>query len=213
MTARLDDAVSTLGARYAARGWSFRTTGRGLVARRSDWPRQLEVAIEPARDGADSLLALTIDCRSMPLGGERFKDIFNGEREEIMAGFAPFTLRQQRADGSWLPNVGHGAFLSGFGPAAVLSRQAVMAIFSRPADGELDAVVGRFEADLVRLMESGDGIAAILQRVYQRTVLARDDVATELPEMVGGPTLVTAAIGAAALAPVAVAEPKYPWRR
>ena len=191
--------MNELDQRLSPRGWRIRPVATTVRARQSDWPEQVEVVMGDNADGT-GMLALAINFRSMPLGGERFRDIFNADREEILRTFGSFTVRQLRHDSTWAPTIGHRAFMGGFGVAGV-SRQAQVVMFDRcPAAQFGPDMYETFFAEAARFAEAGDQVAQVLQRVYQRTVLANQPHAIELP--------VEAGIGAPELATTV-----YPWRR
>jgi hypothetical protein len=188
---RLRDAL-------APRGWRFKVLKGTIRARLQDWPAQVEVLIDPGSDGLPSRLGVLLDFRSMPLGGERLRDIFNADREGILGRYGSFFLRQVRSDGAWAGEVTHGAFLQGFGSASGISRQTQIALFDRSLKLRGDELIDNFIEDIARFAEAGNQVAATLQRVYQRTVLTGHTLQIELP----GDT-----------PPPDAGEPSYPWRR
>jgi hypothetical protein len=200
----------------AAKGWSFSPAGDSIFARQSDWPAQLAAIIDVGGPGRDGMMGLVVDFRTMPLGGERFKDILNADRDETMGRFAPFQLRQLRTDGSWANPTAGSSFLAAFGPASGISRNANVAVFDRAGGSRGAELLEKFCRDHIKLVEAGGCISGLLQRVYQRTVLSGEIGIRELPSLVGDAPahsnghftgLLPAVAGAV------VAEPAYPWRR
>ena len=115
--------------RLHRRSFRFREVGATLRGRPPEWPPQLEVLIDSGEADRLPSLGIVVDLAAMPLGGERFRDILNADREEIFHGFGSFRVRQLRHDGTWAPEVGHRAFVHGYGVGTGLSRQASLAVF------------------------------------------------------------------------------------
>lgn len=189
-------------ARVSRRGWQFREAGAGIIAHRPEWPAQLSVRARHADKGSTALLGLAIDMGTMPLRGERFRDIFNSEREALLRGYGDFRVEQLTADGTWMKPLSGRPFLNGMSDG--LSRKARLAVLDRGEELRGSVIEG-FIADSNRLIETGAEIAALLQRIYQRTVLAAPAVEADLPDLVH-PSL-------AMLPLTSDAEPSYPWRR
>ncbi len=184
------------------RGWTVSEAGTSLRAHKHDWPAQLRVVIDPGGGSVAATLGITIDFRSMPLAGERFRDIFNSDREEIMRGMGSFFVRQMRGDHGWTDGVTDRVFLHGV--EGGISRMADVVLFDRcPAEHGV-AMLNRFSLESSRLLETGGEIASLLQRTYNRTVLLNDAPLGTLPGLV---------IGHGTAAATVVAEPSYPWRR
>jgi hypothetical protein len=134
----------------------------------------------------------------MPLGGERLRDIINADRDSVLGRYGTFVLRQIKDDDTWLPPVSSGAFLHGFGSSSGITRQARAALFERAPTQRGMELIEHFIEDVARYAESGNMLAATLQRVYQRTVLSGSTSMISLP---GDPP------------PEAPAVEEYPWRR
>jgi hypothetical protein len=191
-----------LAERLARRGWHFRVAGSSVMANRPEWPTQLSVLVRETEEDARAMFGLAIELGTMPLRGERFRDIFNSDREELLRGHGDFKLLQLTGDDTWLKPVSGRAFL--YGMTDGLSRKTHLAVFDR-VDDEGDSLAERFAADSNRLVETGGAIASLLQRLYQRTVLSAAAAEVDLPGLVR-PSI--------ALLPLtAGAEPSYPWRR
>jgi hypothetical protein len=200
--------------RVAPRGWTVRVAEGSIRARHGAWPPQMEVMVAPAAAEGRAGYGLIIDFRSMPFGGERFKDIFNADREQLLHLIGGFRVHQRKGDGSWLPVVSGSAFLGGFGISAGIARQTVACIFERSVSDQGRALVERFLTEVIRIEEAGSEIASTLQRVYQRTVLASTAAigalyadAEEPGEEDGAPD------AEPPKPPPAPPEPTYPWRR
>lgn len=192
-----------LGDRVARRGWTFRVAGSSVTAHRPEWPTQLCVLVREAEEDTAAMLGVAIDFASMPLRGERFRDVFNNEREALLRGYGPFTLLQQTSAGTWLRAVSGQAFLHGM--TAGVSRKAQLAIFDRVA-AAAGSLADLFAEDSNRLVETGSHLASELQRLYQRTVLSRPAADSGLPDVVRPST--------AMLPPTTDADTdSYPWRR
>lgn len=189
-------------ARISRRGWQFRACGAGVIAHRPEWPAQLSVRAREAEKGSPALLGLAIDLGTMPLRGERFRDIFNSEREVLLRGYGDFRVQQLSVAGAWMKPLSGRSFLNGISDG--LSRQARLAVLDRGGEQE-GSVTDRLAAHSNRMIETGAEIAALLQRIYQRTVLSSPVAEADLPDLVH-PSL--------PLLPVTSdAEPSYPWRR
>lgn len=214
--ASTSDAIHRLAEHGSTRGWTFSPAATAIFARQSDWPAQLAVIIDEGGPGRLGTMGLIVDFRTMPLGGERFKDILNADREETMGRFAPFQVRQLRTDGSWATPVAGSSFLAAFGPASGIARATSAVVFDRAAGSSGTEVRDKFTRDHIKLVEAGASLSGLLQRVYQRTVLTGEIGIKELPGLVGetpatGIGQLTRALPA--VAGVAMPEPAYPWRR
>lgn len=193
--------IADLAAQLETKGWEFMLRGDTVSARRRDWPAQLEVRLDLSAEQATSL-ALSIDLRTMPLRGERFREILNDSREDILEPLGSFTVRQLLDDGTWERDISHGAFLHGMHG---LSRHADLVLFERPvAESDQDLGV-RYANAIHRLSEVGNQIGVVLQRLYQRTVLTAIGMTEVVPHV----------MRSAQCAPFAVesAAGDYPWRR
>jgi hypothetical protein len=184
------------------RGWQFRQSGEGVIAQRPEWPTQLTVRAREGDKSSPSLMGLAIDLGTMPLHGERFRDIFNSEREALLGGYGNFRVQQLTGEGTWMKPLGGRSFLHGISDG--LSRKARLAVLDR-SEEPAASVAERFAADSNRLIETGGEIAALLQRVYQRTVLTLPVAEADLPCLVRP--------SQAMLPLISDAEPSYPWRR
>jgi hypothetical protein len=194
----IQDAIATLRERLGDRGWKFKAVKGTIRARMQDWPSQLELLIDPGAERAPRL-GLLLGFHAMPMGGERLRDIFNSDRENVLGRYGTFQLRQVNAESQWLPPVTSGAFMHGFGSNSGISRQAHVVLFDREPSQRGIELVEHFVEDIGRYTESGNTVAFTLQRVYQRTVLAGNAPAIELPE--DHPPEEKAPAG------------EYPWRR
>ncbi|MGI8607706.1 MAG: hypothetical protein ACR2MY_00550 [Candidatus Dormibacteria bacterium] len=189
--------------RLVHRGWSFRTAGASVTAHRPEWPGQLCVLVRAAEEETPVMLGLAVEFSSMPLRGERFRDVFNSEREELLRSYGNFRLLQQSGDGSWVKPLSHRSFLHGMVDG--ISRKTHLAVFDRSSDDRGD-LAEAFAADSNRFVETGSPIGAVLQRLYQRTVLS-------VPVTdVGLPDVVRPSIGVFPLTAGSSDSP-YPWRR
>jgi len=204
---RLHDALDT---RLGRRGWRFRRDGETVTGRVADWPRQLSLVADPGAASRPPGLGLALRFDAMPLGGERFRDILNADREEMLGAYGSFRVRQLLDDGRWASELGHRAFLHGYGSGSGISRRAALAVFDRCPEERGEALAERVVADLPRLAETGTVLAATLQRVYQRTVLTAEAEPEPLPDVVGS---TTATVGAALAGTALVLDGAYPWRR
>ncbi|MGB2940370.1 MAG: hypothetical protein WBD38_08750, partial [Candidatus Dormiibacterota bacterium] len=173
-----------------------------VTAHKHDWPAQLRLVVDPGAATERPILGLALDFRSMPLGGERFRDIFNMEREQILRGLGAFRVRQMHGDG-WSDGVSDRIFLHGI--EGGISRASGLVLFDRcPSEGGA-ALLSALPVESTRLLETGGQIAQLLQRTYNRTVLRNDAPMADLPELVS--------TGIPAQSPTVLGEPSYPWRR
>jgi hypothetical protein len=181
------------------KGWRFREADATVRGRLPEWPAQVEAILDPGNGSRPPALGIIVDFGAMPLGGERFRDVLNADRDMFFRAFGPFVLRQVREDCTWAPDVPRDSFVIGFGPLSGVSTHTSLAIFDRVPKEQGDALVQRFIAEVSRLAEVGNHMAMVLQRLYQRTVLDyRPHKVSRLPDTAGTTT-----------AP----EPMYPWRR
>ncbi|GAC1333116.1 MAG: hypothetical protein NVSMB17_13130 [Candidatus Dormibacteria bacterium] len=171
-----------LGDRVARRGWAFKEAGSCVTAHRPEWPTQLFVLVREAEDDAPPMLGLAIEFGAMPLLGERFRDVFNGDREEILRGYGRFQLLQLTHEGAWLRPTSDHAFMHGM--ANGISRKARLAVFDRTLPGEPGSLAEHFARDSNRMVETGAEVARELQRLYQRTVLSKAVEGVGLPDLV-----------------------------
>jgi hypothetical protein len=197
----IDPAIATqsLVESLGSRGWIFTREPGRVIARKRDWPAQLHVLIDFGTRG-DAALALVIDMANMPLGGERFRDMFNRDRELPLRGFGNFRVRQFLVGGEWARDLSDNAFL--YGATTGISRTARLVFFDRRPVERGAALVERFIAESNRLLEAGNQIGSILQRVYQRTVLGASTPSVALPSLVP----------AISSTPLAGVDETFPWR-
>ena len=206
----LKEIAEALNQSLEARGWNFKVAQGAVRGRVQDWPAQLEVVIHPGGESQQPLMGLLIDFTSMPLHGERFLDVFQVEREPVLRPLPAFQVRQVMADGSWGPVIDGRGFVSGFGPQAAISRKASLVIFDCSGDERGQTLIQLFQEESRRILEAGDGAAAILNRLYQRTVLERKTPMPGLPEELSG---AGAPVTARRTLDEQDKEGKYPWRR
>lgn len=199
MDADPTDASRSLTESLNLRGWTFTQEPGRVVARKHDWPTQLHVLIDFGAHG-DAALALVVDMGTMPLGGERFREMFNNDREQSLRGFGNFRVRQYLDSGGWAADVSDSAFL--YGATTGISRAARLVFFDRRPAERGWALVERFVAESNRFVEAGNQLGAILQRVYQRTVLGTPTRMVALPGRVP----------AVSPAPIGLVDDTYPWR-
>jgi hypothetical protein len=185
------------------RGWAVTATDRSITACKHEWPAQLKVVVDPGGANRPSMLGLLVDFRSMPLHGERFRDIFNSEREDIMRGLGEFRARQMREDSGWTDGVSDRAFLRGVDGGVCPTAEVVL--FDRCPEETGEAILERFNQESSRLVETGGEIASLLQRAYNRAVLRNDAPVSNLPEVIASANAPTS--------PVIVGDSSYPWRR
>lgn len=194
--------AAALGDRVGHRGWTFRESGSSVTAHRPDWPAQLSVVVHGTEGLTPAMLGLAIEFNTMPLRGERFRDIFNSEREEILRAYGNFRVLQQSGDGGWLNPVGHRAFLQGV--VEGIGRATRLAVLDRLNDDAAN-MVAAFAADSNRFIETASPIASLLQRLYQRTVLGAPVAVLALPDLV---------MPSIPMAPLSTdSDSPYPWRR
>lgn len=214
ITAELDSPLATfsnasilamvLRERLARRGWQFKESGTRVTAHRPEWPTQLCVLVREAEVDAPAMMGLAIEFGSMPLRGERFRDVFNVDREELLRGYGRFNVLQLTHAGSWLRPASDRSFMHGMTDG--ISRKTQLAVFDRTAEDSPGSLAEQFAEDSNRIVETGAEIAGLLQRLYQRTVLSQPVEDVHLPDLVR-PSLV-------ALVSIADADTtSYPWRR
>lgn len=194
-------AAHSLHIELSRRGWNLETESGRVKASKPGWPVQMYVLIQFGDEASASVMALVIDMSVMPLAGERFRDVFNAAKDELLRGFGRFRVRQLLKKGAWAPEIGDRAFLSGLNPGIRLTTRLVMLDVDPVECG--DALVLRFIAESGRFVETGNLIAGTLARMYVPTVLGAAVQPLELPATVpvGMPRLNQAL------------EPSYPWRR
>jgi hypothetical protein len=185
------------------RGWAVLDAGRSIVAHKHEWPAQLRVVVDPGTSTEPSVLGITLDFRSMPLAGERFRDIFNSDRERLLRGMGAFRVRQMNGAHHWSEGAPDRIFLHGVDGGVL--RSADVVLLDRTPEERGEAIVERFALESTRLLETGGEIASLLQRTYNRAVLTRDLPVATLPDVV-----VPAGLS---VAPAIVGDTSYPWRR
>ena len=194
--------AAALRERMARRGWTFRESASSITAHRPDWPAQLCVLVREAEQATPAMLGLAIELSNMPLRGERFRDIFNIDREEILRTYGNFRLLQQCGDGAWLNPVGHRSFMQGMVDG--ISRATHLAVLDRLGDAA-PGLATTFATDANRFIETASPIASLLQRLYQRTVLSAAVAGADLPDVVR-PSLAISRL-------ITDSDSPYPWRR
>jgi hypothetical protein len=199
-------AIDHLRQLLSRRGWAISSLGESLTAQKHEWPAQLSMVIDPGSAHTPSTLGLLVDFRSMPLRGERFRDIFNNDREDLLRGMGTFRARQMRPDQTWTEGVADRAFLRGV--KGGVSRTADAVLFDRCPTQRAEDLVAHFHHESTRLLETASEIASLLRRTYNRTVLRGEVLVSDLPDMVTP----RGAVMSTAPTPAVVGE-SYPWRR
>jgi hypothetical protein len=175
-------AAHALGSELGRRGWNIESDGGQIRAGKPGWPVQVYVLIHFGDEESASVMALVIDMSALPMAGERFRDVFNADKEELLRGFGRFRARQLLKSGAWAPEMGDRAFLTGLNPGIRLTTRLLM-LDLRPA--ECGSALGiRFIAESGRFVATGDVIGAALARIYLPAVLGAGVPALELPAMV-----------------------------
>ena len=196
----MESAVYSLDYDLRSRGWNVVSDYGRVQAQKQGWPSQLQTVIQFGDDHGPSILALVIDIGSMPMSGDRFRDVFNADKDELVRGLGRFRVRQLLKSGSWAPEVGHRAFFSGTHSGVRLASRLVMFDICPSETGH--ALAHRFLADNGRFVECGNRVAATIARIYQPRVLGSPVQVLELPSVVPAMT-----------APLSqVILPSYPWR-
>jgi len=192
-------AAHSLRIELSRRGWTLETEYGRIKASKPGWPVQTYVLIRFGDENSASVMALVIDMSAMPLAGERFRDVFNADKDELLRGFGRFRVHQLLKNGAWAPEMGDRAFLRGLNPGIRLTVRLVMLDVCPMECG--DALALRVIAESGRFGETGNVIARMLARLYLPTVLGAAVQPLELPAMVpvGMPPLNQ--------------EPSYPWLR
>lgn len=201
MNAIQQAAVHSLAQDLRARGWSVQTDFGRIRAQKEGWPVQLHAVGQFGDDDNASVLALVIDMSSMPMGGDRFRDVFNADRDDLLRGLGHFRVRQLLKSGEWAAEMGERAFFGGSNAGIRLTARLVMFDLCPQEQGfELGS---RFLAESGRMVACGNLIGSTLARIYQARVLGAPVQPLELPAVV--PKM---------LVPLnQVIEPSYPWRR
>jgi len=194
-------AAHALSFELGRRDWHLEVEYGRIKASKPGWPVQLYALVHFGDEDSASVMALVLDMSAMPLAGERFRDVFNADKDDLLRGFGRFRVRQLLKNGAWAPEMGDRAFLTGLNPGIRMATRLVMLDLCPAETG--DALALRFIAESGRFVETGNLIAATLSRMYVPKVLGSAVQPLELPAMVpvGMPPL--------NLEP----EPSYPWRR
>jgi hypothetical protein len=175
-------AAHALSVELTRRGWNLEREEGRIKASMTGWPVQVYVLIHFGDEDSASVMAVVIDISAMPLAGERFRDVFNADKHELLRGFGHFRVRQLLKSGAWAPEMGDRAFHSGLNPGIRLATRLVM-IDTCPVESG-NALAIRFIAESGRFVETGNLIGAALDRLYLPTVLTTGVEVLELPEMV-----------------------------
>src|SRR5258708_18476859 len=201
MTATQQAAAHSLAQDLRARAWEVEVDVGRVRAQKEDWPAQLNTVVQFGDQESPSVLALAIDMSSMPMAGDRFRDVFNADRDDLLRGLGHFRVRQLLKNGEWASDMGERAFFGGAN--AGIRRTARLVMFDlcpRESGFELGR---RFLAESSQIVACGNLVGKTLARIYQVRVLGAPVQALELPAVV--PKM---------LAPLnQVIEPSYPWRR
>ncbi|HXA41922.1 MAG TPA: hypothetical protein VNV65_03305 [Candidatus Solibacter sp.] len=201
MNAIQQAAAHNLAQDLRARGWHVAMGWGGIRAKKEGWPVQLHAVAQFGDEEDASVLALVIDMSSMPMGGDRFRDVFNADRDDLLRGLGHFRVRQLLKNGEWAAEMGERAFFGGANAGIRVTARLVMFDLCPSETGfELG---NRFLAESNRIVACGNLVGATLARIYQARVLGAPVQPLELPAVV--PKV---------LAPLnQVIEPSYPWRR
>src|SRR5258708_40036678 len=194
-------AAHSLAQDLRARAWNVEVDIGRVRAQKEDWPVQLHTVVQFGDQESPSVLALAIDMSSMPMAGDRFRDVFNADRDDLLRGLGHFRVRQLLKNGEWASQMGERAFFGGANAGIRLTARLVMFDLCPSETGfELG---NRFLAETTRIVACGNLVGATLARVYQARVLRAPAQPLEPPAVV--PKV---------LAPIRqVIEPSYPWRR
>jgi len=199
MEALRQAAAQFLETELSRSGWRLKTEPNQIKAWRPGWPVQVYSLIHFGDEDSASVMALVIDLGQMPLTGERFRDVFNGDREELLRGLLRFRARQQMNNGAWAPQMGDRAFLSGLNPGIRPSARLVVLDVCPTECG--DALALRFIAEGGRFLQAGNAIAQTLARIYLPEALDTEAPLVRLPS--------TVPVGMPSVRPETDAS--YPW--
>src|SRR5258708_27645143 len=122
-------ALDLLRLALSRRGWSTVPLGTGIAAHKREWPTPLKLVVNPGNPATASVIGVMLDFRFLPLRGERFKDIFNSERADLLRRMGDFRARSPRRDLSWTGATNGRSFLDEDGPG--LGRNARVVLFDR----------------------------------------------------------------------------------
>jgi hypothetical protein len=78
-------AAHSLSIELSRRGWNLETEYGRIKASKPGWPVQTYVLIHFGDPDSASVMALVIDMSAMPLAGERFRDVFNADKDELLS--------------------------------------------------------------------------------------------------------------------------------
>ena len=201
MNAIQQAAAHSLAQDLRARGWTVDAGFGTIQAQKEGWPVQLHAVAQFGDEESASVLALVIDMSSMPMGGDRFRDVFNADRDNLLRGLGHFRVRQLLKNGEWAAEMGERAFFGGSNAGIRLTARLVLFDLCPP---ELGFDLGqRFLAESARIVACGNLIGTTLARIYQARVLGAPVQPLELPAVVPKMRV-----------PLnQVIEPSYPWRR
>jgi hypothetical protein len=180
--AKQQSAADDLHVELRHRGWKVESEGDRLKAGRPGWPVQVYVLVHFGDQESASVMALVIDLSAMPLAGERFRDVFNADRQELLRGMRQFRVRQLLMNGAWAPEMDDRAFLIGLNPGIRLTTRLVI-LDACPAEAGA-ALAIRFISESARFVETGNLISETLGRVYLPGVLKRETPVLELAAVV-----------------------------
>src|SRR5258708_15315316 len=164
-------AAHSLALDLRARGWSVETEFGRIQAQKEGWPVQLHALAQFGDEDSASVLALVIDMSSMPMGGDRFRDVFNADRDDLLRGLGHFRVRQLLKNGEWAAQMGERAFFGGANAGIRLTARLVMFDLCPSETGfELG---NRFLAETTRIVACGNLVGATLARIYQAREIGR----------------------------------------
>jgi hypothetical protein len=194
-------AAHALRIELAGRGWTVESEYGQVKAGKPGWPVQVYALVHFGDEANASVMALVMDLSAMPLAGERFRDVFNADKDDVLRGFGRFRVRQLLKNGAWAPEKGDRAFLSGLSAGIRPTTRLVMLDICPLESG--DALSLRFIAESGRFLETGNLLAEMLGRIYLPGVLGAAIQPLDLPAMVP--------VGMPALNHEP--EPSHPWPR
>jgi hypothetical protein len=175
-------AAHALRSELAGRGWNVESEYGQVKAGKPLWPVPVYVLVHFGDEANASVMALVIDLSAMPLAGERFRDVFNADKDDLLRGFGRFRVRQLLKNGAWATEKGDRAFLSGLSAGIRPTTRLTMLDICPVESG--DALALRFIAESGRFVETGNLIAAMLARIYLPGVLGAAIQPLDLPAMV-----------------------------
>ena len=175
-------AAHALRIELLGRGWNAESEYGQVKAGKPNWPVQVYVLVHFGDEANASVMALVVDLSAMPLAGERFRDVFNADKDDLLRGFGRFRVRQLLKNGSWAPEKGDRAFLGGLS-AGIRPTTRLMMLDITPLESG-DALALRFIAESGRFVETGNLIGEMLGRIYLPGVLGAAIQPLDLPAMV-----------------------------